>query len=92
LLLGQPLPACYTNVSDAARKMGSVLTEGFSLQNCAVIAFVILWFIGWTYAAKNMMRRSELQKREMVMTAKREIEQQKQRVAKAAAGDSKKSK
>ena len=65
--------------------MGSVLTEGFSLQNCAVIAFVILWFIGWTYAAKNMMRRSEMQKREMVMTAKREIEQQKQRVAKAAA-------
>lgn len=71
--------------------MGSVLTEGFSLQNCAVIAFVILWFIGWTYAAKNMIRRSELQKREMVMTAKREIEQQKL-VAKAAGGDSKKSK
>lgn len=64
--------------------MGSVLTdEWFSLQNFGVLAFIVLWFGGWTIAAKNMIHRTEIQKQEMMNVAAREIQAQKDKSRKS---------
>jgi hypothetical protein len=73
--------------------MGMVLTdEVWTLQNFVVVALVVAWFIGWTVAAKNMLQRTDLHKREMVNLAAREINTQKQQYAKQTKVDNKKSK
>ena len=73
--------------------MGTFLTdEVWTLQNFAVLAFVVVWFIGWTLAAKNVLQRTEIHKREMVNLAAHEINAQKQQYAKQAKVDNKKSK
>ncbi len=63
--------------------MGMFLTEEvWTLQNFVVFAFILAWFIGWTVAAKHMLQRTELQRRDMVNLAAREIDMQQRRHAK----------
>ena len=54
-----------------------VLTEEtWSLQNAAVACFVVLWFIGWNVAAKNLLVRGSQTKRDMVNTAVEAIKEE----------------
>ena len=73
--------------------MGSVLTEErYSLWNFFVCLFIVFWFVAWTWAAKNMIKRTDLQRREMINDAAREINRIKADAAAAKTTEPKKDK
>eukprot|EP01044_Picomonas_judraskeda_P012818 COSAG03_NODE_1875_length_3400_cov_2.363223_2_plen_74_part_00 len=73
--------------------MTSVLTEEvWTLWNLGVIITILAWFMAWTVAAKNTIRRTNMEKQEMVRKATAEIEAAKQKYAKQKKVENKKSK
>lgn len=75
------------------KSMTSVLTEEvWTLWNLGVIITILAWFMAWTVAAKNMIRRTNMEKQEMVRKATAEIEAAKQKYAKQKKVENKKSK
>ena len=65
-----PVAAAQTATRRPVHPAMKVLTEEtWSLQNAAVACFVVLWFIGWNVAAKNLLVRGSQTKRDMVNTA-----------------------
>ena len=60
----------------APRQMKVLTEETWSLQNAAVACFVVLWFIGWNVAAKNLLVRGSQTKRDLVNTAVEKIKEE----------------